>query len=153
MRGPSLPALVMAFAVAFATLIVPSVSHAHGMNYAVLDAGKVVAIRAGFSNGEPAAYGEVLVFAPGDDKTEFQNGRTDAKGRFAFLPDRPGQWKIRVDGGLGHRVEFTVDVKKADQPVAAARTSDNGMVLPALLGLSLFLNLILFARGRKQKPR
>jgi nickel transport protein len=52
----------------------------------------------------------VLVYAPGGGDTEFQNGRTDARGRFAFLPDRPGVWRVKVDAGMGHGFDIEIEV-------------------------------------------
>lgn len=64
--------------------------------------GDAVVLRVGYDTGEPMQYAEVLIYSPKNDKIEFQNGRTDANGSFAFLPDTPGEWRIVVDDGDGH---------------------------------------------------
>lgn len=53
---------------------------------------------------------EVLVYSPGEGDDEYQKGGTDVNGVFAFVPDAPGQWKIVVDDGHGHRKEAAVTV-------------------------------------------
>lgn len=64
-----------------------------------------VVVTCAYAGTEAAAYAAVEVFAPGEAKSEFQNGRTDARGRFAFVPDRPGEWRFVVDDEIGHRIE------------------------------------------------
>ena len=54
----------------------------------------VVLVQFAYSSGEQPTYAKVEVYSPADDKVEFQNGRTDAQGRFAFMPDAPGRWRI-----------------------------------------------------------
>jgi len=36
-------------------------------------------------------------------------GRTDARGKFAFVPPHPGRYEVRVTSGDGHGTVFTVD--------------------------------------------
>lgn len=67
-------------------------------------------VEATFSDGTLASFAEVLVYAPGDRDVEFQNGRTDARGRFAFLPDRPGTWLVKVNAGMGHGFDMEIEV-------------------------------------------
>ena len=45
----------------------------------------VVLVQFAYSSGEQPTYAKVEVYSPADDKVEFQNGRTDAQGRFAFM--------------------------------------------------------------------
>ena len=59
-------------------------------------------------------YAEILVFSPQNKKVEYQNGRTDQNGRFAFLPETPGEWQIKVNDGMGHAVNATVSVNSFD---------------------------------------
>ncbi len=51
---------------------------------------------ASFSTGEPMAEATVLVFAPGDRVTPWQEATTDAAGQFTFVPDATllGDWRI-----------------------------------------------------------
>lgn len=51
---------------------------------------------------------------------EYQNGRTDAQGRFAFVPSAAGDWLIRLDDGTGHGFEEHV---KVDMDLRGTSTS------------------------------
>ena len=125
-------------------------------------------------------YAKVEVYSPADAKVEFQNGRTDAQGRFAFMPDTPGQWRIIMADNMGHRVEHAVDVSSAqgsaqvaaqgaaqgtaqgagpntDKPAVTGVSPGVGefsVPLRVLLGLSLLANMALGAavlRRRKNQ--
>ncbi len=71
--------------------------------------GRAARIRFSYSDGKPLAYESVVVTAP-DSAVEFQTGRTDRAGRFAFLPDSPGTWKVRVSTRDGHGTTATLVV-------------------------------------------
>ncbi|MFH2065365.1 MAG: hypothetical protein ABIK15_09235 [Pseudomonadota bacterium] len=93
-------------------LAVPGFLEAHGMDVSVAE-GRAVVITAAYDDGEAMSYSEVKIHAPGEAKIEYQNGRTDNNGCFAFVPDRPGQWRIMVDGGMGHMVSTDFAVNEA----------------------------------------
>ncbi len=73
--------------------------------------GNAVIVNVGYESGEIMSYAEVTIFSPENKTIEYQYGRTDANGQFAFLPDAPGEWKIVVDDGNGHGfvANYTVD--------------------------------------------
>ena len=131
----------------------PTAARAHGL-YLSRTEGRAVTLHAGYSTGAPVAYGEVMVFAPDDTATEFQNGRTDRNGDFAFLPDAPGPWRITVDAGMGHRVRLDLAIG-ADAAKLPPAPPPNTGPLRILLGLSLLANLGLAAAWRKasSKPK
>ena len=130
----------------------------------------VVLVQFAYSSGEQPTYAKVEVYSPADDKVEvyspaddkveFQNGRTDAQGRFAFMPDAPGRWRIIMADNMGHRVEHPVEVSAAQGAAAADSGHDAGpggfaMPLRILLGLSLIANMALTAavlRRKKNQP-
>ncbi len=105
-----------------------------------------------YATGEPMAYSEVLVYGPGDDKLEFQNGRADKNGVFAFVPDRSGTWRIVCNDGMGHRAEFKSEVHlagetKASEKIKPVETQQKSPVwLKTLLGISLLFNLAIGVR-------
>lgn len=68
-----------------------------------------VVVEARYGDGTAVAFADTAVHSPAGDG-EFQAARTDANGRFAFLPDRPGPWRVSVDDGMGHRVELGVPI-------------------------------------------
>ena len=142
--------------------------------------GTVALVQFAYAGGAVPTYAKVEVYSPADAKVEFQNGRTDAQGRFAFMPDTPGQWRIIMADNMGHRVEHAVDVSSAqgsaqvaaqgaaqgtaqgagpntDKPAVTGVSPGVGefsVPLRVLLGLSLLANMALGAavlRRRKNQ--
>ena len=142
-----------------------SQAHAHALYAAHTWQGTVALVQFAYAGGEKPTYAKVEVYSPADSKVEFQNGRTDAQGRFAFMPDAQGQWRIIMADNLGHRVEHAVDVSAdptAQQAAgqnagnaAAAAPGVGGFSMPlrVLLGLSIIANIALAAAllRRRQK--
>ncbi len=63
---------------------------------------------ASFSTGEPMADAEVIVYAPGDRETPWEETKTDEAGQFTFKPDETlvGDWRIefKQDGHQDIRI-------------------------------------------------
>lgn len=102
-------------------LINPGDLLAHGITRTI-EQGKSMVVTALYDDGEPISYASVKVFAPGKGDVEYQNGRTDKNGRFAFVPSEAGDWMVRLDDGNGHGFEEQVSVDadmrgKASSPV------------------------------------
>lgn len=89
------------------------------------------------------SYAEVFVFSPEakEGDAEFQNGRTDAKGNFAFVPSIPGTWRITASD-MGHKAEMQVNVTEEGIMQAQAPTGLSSQPLRIALGISLILNLL-----------
>ncbi len=49
------------------------------------------------------SYREARVYSPKDSKFAAQTGRTDEQGRFAFIPDTSGEWRVIVRDEEGHQ--------------------------------------------------
>jgi len=101
--------------------------------------GESVIVTANYGGTAPAAFCQVAVFSPAKAGAEFQTGRTDARGRFAFLPDVGGKWRVIVDDEMGHRQEATIDWNAAGGPAAEATAQPAWQ--KALTGASLLLGL------------
>ncbi len=148
----------------------PDQALAHGTGFRLIDDAKAIAVSFFYADGQPMRYAETLVFSPNDDDVEYQNGRTDQQGRFAFYPHQPGTWRLVVNDGMGHRAEGIVSVKnplpkdaesdpdggeedpenRADFRAEAPEHSHTGLKLIA--GLSLIGNLCfagLYLKNRK----
>lgn len=69
-----------------------------------------IVVTALYDTGEPISYASTKIFSPQGSNVEYQNGRTDALGRFAFVPSMRGEWLIRIDDGTGHGFEERVRV-------------------------------------------
>ena len=92
----------------WAGLLLAGTLLAHDLSVGQRTEGAAVVLSALYGGSEPAAFCQVSVRAPSKPEAEFQTGRTDARGRFAFVPDGPGDWKVVVDDEMGHRVELQV---------------------------------------------
>lgn len=110
----------------------------------------VVLLAAQYSGGEAAAYNAVQVYPPGTREVEFQNGRTDAQGRFAYSPNTAGLWTVIISDTMGHRVVHTTEVPAASAhmqppdtaPVAAPTPrQEQALFIRILLGFSLLANI------------
>ncbi|MFP4226495.1 MAG: hypothetical protein ACLFRF_07175 [Desulfobacterales bacterium] len=143
--------IVLAFAMIWMSVL-PEGAAAHGTDYRVIEKAPVIAAEFFYSDKKPMRYAEVLVFSPENDEAEYQNGRTDQNGRFAFYPEMPGNWLVKVNDGMGHavRAEIPVDslesanegIKElADKNTPAA--SGTSKWIKIILGLSIVLNLFL----------
>ena len=112
---------------------------AHGVGFR-RSALPAVALEFMYSTGEMMSYREARVFSPSDDKFAVQTGRTDEKGRFAFVPDVPGEWRVIVRDEEGHQCEAVLEVSGEGLGV---RESDSQpeMLVRALLGVSIIMNI------------
>ena len=124
---------------------------AHGTGHRVMEDSKAVAVEFFYSDGQPMQYAAILVFGPQDDEVEYQNGRTDREGRFAFYPTAAGDWRIEVDDGMGHKevgiIQIRQEVSEAGAPgelrFVHAHRHDHSTLLRMVAGLSLILNFFL----------
>jgi len=90
----------------------PGMAAAHGVFHQVTR-GEAVLVTAEYDDGDPMSCAEVKIHPPGEGKIAQQTGRTDRNGCFAFVPDVQGQWRVTIDGCMGHAVEATVTVDEA----------------------------------------
>jgi nickel transport protein len=127
-------------------------ARAHSIQYEVRQAG--VAVRAFYSASDPAAYSQYGLYGPGD-KEPHQTGRTDRNGFLAFVPDRPGVWKIQVWGESSHgfhgvstevKVDRALNLESFSKPLVAAHTK---LVTGISIAFGLFGLYALWASRRK----
>jgi len=141
----------------------PSMARAHGTASRAVEAGNLAAVEFTYSDGEPMAYAEVQVFSPEDRKMEYQIGRTDKYGNFAFRPGVSGEWLITADDGMGHLCRATVETgpglsslpgKEEDRGSEAAAPSVVGSrTIGVIAGMSLILNMALLAQLFRQRAK
>lgn len=118
--------------IAFVTILMLAVTAsavlAHSINYAVEQKG--MAVRAYYSEKDSAAYSQYELFGPGD-KDPYMTGRTDQNGYMAFVPNRPGIWKLQVWGESTHgfhgvtteiKVDKALGLEGFSKPMVAAYT-------------------------------
>ena len=149
---------IFAAACAFSPLAASRPAHAHALAGSRVDGASAVVLEFAYSSGETPAYAAIEVYGPDDARVEFQNGRTDRRGRFAFVPDKPGLWRAVVADNMGHRVETPVAVVLSETGMARGAADDSRqtapMALKAILGASLLLNagaLLSWITGRGKR--
>lgn len=90
-------------------LILPISIFAHGITRTI-EQGNGMVVTALYDDGKPISYATIKIYAPDNRTAEYQNGRTDAQGRFSFVPSAAGDWLVRLDDGMGHGFEEHVKV-------------------------------------------
>ena len=126
------------------------------LSLVLFSAGEIFAHGVGYRESELRAipkmsYCEASVFSPNDSKFAAQTGRTDEGGRFAFIPDISGDWRVVVSDGQGHRCEAVIkidDVNKSEAVIES--TTNQSKFIPAILGVSIIFNIALFIVNRRQ---
>jgi nickel transport protein len=142
-------------------LIGPTPALAHGVGYRMSDK-KAVPLEFYYSTGETMAYQETLVFSPLDSKNSYQSGRTDEFGRYSFIPESEGEWRVVVKDHEGHRAEAAIQI--TGDFFSGLDASPKGLTssqpsLPqgselfwrAVLGVSILFNIAALARARTKK--
>ncbi len=138
------------------TLFLPVLSMAHGVSYHACREG--TAIEAAYDDGRPMAFCDVTVTSPANSPDSYQNGETDPHGRFAFVPDTNGLWKLTVDDGMGHVVTADVLVGhmdangRHDQPGHDARIPRPTALVTGLSIIFGLFGIYSLARCGKQQP-
>jgi nickel transport protein len=122
--------------------------HAHTLTHTA-QPGRAVIVELRYGDGSPFGYESAEVYRPGES-VPFLAGRTDANGRLAFVPDRPGDWRVRAISEDGHGGDFTVSA--TPEGGAAAPSAGLGTVGSLAVGLSVLFGAFgiwsLFVRRR-----
>ena len=123
--------------------------HAHTLTHTA-QAGGAVIVELCYGDGSPFSYESAEVYRPGE-AVPFLAGRTDANGRLVFVPDRPGDWRVRTFSEDGHGGDFTVAA--APGGGSSAPPAGLGEVSGLAVGLSLIFGAFglwsLFVRKRR----
>ena len=130
-------------------------AYAHGVGFRQSEL-KAMSLEFFYSTGEKMSYCEVRVFSPSDDKFAVQTGRTDEQGRFAFIPDTSGEWRVIVRDEEGHQCNASVNIAEEflsgkAQPESQAESSlPQGweLFMRGLLGVSIIFNIAMFILRR-----
>lgn len=120
-------------------LVAIALSWAHDLQLSTGASVEAVVVVANYGGTAAASFAQFSVYSPAKPQTEFQTGRLDALGRFAFLPNAPGRWRIVVDDEMGHRQETTVDWAATVE--APLTVTPQPAWQKALTGVSLLLGL------------
>jgi hypothetical protein len=132
----------------FAALPSPQAA-AHTAGGRILN-GKAAITEFRFSDGSPMAFADVKVFAPASTEL-WLAGRADGAGRFAFMPDKAGDWTVEAREAEGHSARLTVTIAAGDLTTAALIHRYWGFVLLGSVALNLLLLSLLFSGRRAWK--
>ncbi len=134
----------------FAMLLALAVrAQAHGIEAAVVAGG--VGVEARYADGSAAAFAEVKLYAPGDERV-FQEGLSDREGRFFFKPTTSGIWRVSIDDGMGHALTHDIEVRDPGF-VATAPAAPRSRGAELLAGLGFIWGLfgtLAWYRARKR---
>lgn len=108
-------------------LATPHAALAHGITVTLERHGDVVVAVSRYDGGIPVRGADVVVRAPGAD-APFQTGKTDAEGRFVFMPAAAGEWQVAVDDGMGHRRTVRIEWAEPAPLRAAEEEADDAVV-------------------------
>ena len=129
----------------------------HSLNYQMEQKG--IAMRAFYTDKDPASYSQFEIYGPGDrEELPHQTGRTDKNGFLAFVPDRAGTWKVKVWGESSHGYHgFTAEVK-VDKEMGLESFSKPLLAMHTKLitGLSMifgFFGIYAYLKSRKRLER
>lgn len=91
-------------------LTVSSMAYGHGVEATTFQGG--IGIQVAYDHGAPLVKSMVNIYAPANPDTPFLQGVTDQHGRFAFVPDAPGEWRVEVEDGTGHGIVQKITVSQ-----------------------------------------
>jgi nickel transport protein len=119
-------------------LLLHASAAAHEVLHEVEDS-KAVVVRFSYADGTPFTYESCEARYDKED-VPYLAGFTDANGRFAFVPDRAGTWRIQAISGDGHGTEITLEV---DASLAAVLVGGSvaDRFLRILAGVGLLLGV------------
>ncbi len=151
--------LLVRHALAAAAVAVLAASMAaHGLDIEVRRHAPLIVLKAAYSGSEPVAFAAVKIYAPGTSPAAYQSGNADASGRFAFVPDREGEWRAVVDDELGHREERLIPVSRefiegGFEPPGASAPARLPLWVRAAAGLALIFGASGVLYGIKARRR
>lgn len=133
-----------------AFMMPPLAAQAHDLQYTTTG-GQAVVVKLFYADDTPFSF-EAYEIYPEGGKLPVQVGRTDNRGRIAFLPDKAGKWRVKAISEDGHGLDFTLETDAAAVLTGAEkpfyeRYSRLVVGVAVILGLFGFLSLYL-KRGK-----
>jgi nickel transport protein len=110
-----------------ALLAIPGVVQAHG-TVTRTSAAEATVVTITHDDGDAVAGARFDVFPP-DSDTAFLSGATDARGRVVFLPDRAGNWRVRIATPDGHGADVQVAIDQSRLVAAVPPPRGSGGVV------------------------
>ncbi|MDX2179057.1 MAG: hypothetical protein SFV18_05645 [Bryobacteraceae bacterium] len=128
-----------------AALVLAATAAAHDLTLTAKSEGPAVIVTAAYAGTEACTFAAVTIFNPSGK--EHQSGRSDASGRFAFVPNALGDWKVVIDDEIGHRQELKIVAGEAGTIAAGAQP----LWQKAVTGLALIFGITGFLYGWKRR--
>lgn len=135
----------------FLALLLHAPALAHEVEHVVEDP-KAVVVRLTYADSTAFSY-ESCEARYEEEDVPYLAGFTDANGRFAFVPDRAGTWRIQATSGDGHGTEITLAVD-ANLTAVSRGGSVADRFLRILAGVGLLLGVfgvLSLTRGRRER--
>ncbi|MFO7615480.1 MAG: carboxypeptidase-like regulatory domain-containing protein [Bacteroidales bacterium] len=98
---------------------------AHGIHVDYSFSYPSVSLNVYFSKTSPVVDADVSIFSPVSGDV-FVSGKTDKDGNFAFNPDVPGEWTVKVDDGMGHRKTVLIAIEDFSDPLVSESVHNEG---------------------------
>lgn len=124
---------------------------AHDLQTKTFQVDGLVVLEVSFEGTEKASFVSIEVIGPTDGSPKgdaFQTGRTDAEGRFVFMPNRDGEWLIMIDDEMGHKAAEVVKINSsasgtssAPDATGAAAPTGRSTTDRIIIGLSVIFGL------------
>ena len=145
MRGAAAIALLLC-------LWLPERAAAHDLRHRI-EEGAAVTVKLFFTDGNEFSYESYEVYHAGEE-IPFQVGRTDARGRLVFLPDRAGAWRVKVFSEDGHGADLSLTTGAqggVESPDRSLFERHSRLVVGVSIIFGIFGLVSLFARRRGSK--
>jgi nickel transport protein len=132
----------------------PATALGHGVGSRELESDRAKVMAFLYADGEPMAFAQVLVHAPGESEAVYLSAHTDRLGHFAFVPSAPGMWLVEAKDGEGHRAVREIELGQSNHPTPSiAQEPACPRWRSVLLGLSLLVNLAFGAAWAGQRRK
>lgn len=128
-----------------------------------LEEGCGIRLVARYDDGEPMRHARVSIACrdeSGENTIIFQTGYTDRKGRFLFIPEDNGKYRVTVQDEMGHQLVLGKMVDATETGAAQSsstgmttrdrRTSDKAMGVIAGIATIFGLGGLLYGRHQKK---
>ncbi len=144
--------------VTLSAMLGADMSFAHSIDFKV-SGQEAQVVEIFYPDGRPFLFEDYEVFGPGDS-SPFMTGRTDKLGRAIFIPDRTGQWLVKIWSEDGHGLQTTVlveDLNVTSGNVSETQhshpTNSNERFVGLAVGLALIflIGIVLTVQSRKKK--
>ncbi len=106
--------------IALVFLLCAAPAAAHELRYDVDRRTDALSVTLATDDGDVFSFEEYAIYR-GNEAEPFQVGKTDARGRIAFLPDGAGRWRVKAFSQSGHGVDFSLETDAAGTVVALER--------------------------------